>query len=773
MSVKNKILKKGFVWRTQSVVRALLLLTSVILFSCSPYKHLEENQKLYTGSSVKFSGDEEVRSKDIKRLESEIEKVLLPGPNKKVFKLFYARLWFYNIAGEPTGRGLRYLLRNRLGEEPVLIDEVNRERRLRLISNRAANLGFFETVVTDSLRTKNKRASIKYRVELTPFYTLDNIYRPFQDTSNFTRDIHRVMINTTLESGDQYNLNNLVKERQRIEEEMKEIGYYYFTANDLIFRADTTAGNRKVNLSLQYKEDLPQRNMQVFHINKMYLEINSDNTDRSKDTIVSDFYIIDPDKNYNPSMFSNLPLMPGERYSRSNHRAIYRQLMELGVFQFIQLQFREAGEGKLDLYMIATNFPKRSLSAELLAVTKSNNFTGPVLNSRVVNRNLFNRAEHFYVEGSFGFETQIGGDFQGLFAYDFSLETGLEFPRLLPRNFINQRNTWSLPKTTISAGFQLINRVGFFRMNNYNLRYQYSIPHTQTIRHVISPFQLRFLQLNNISDDFREELERNPFLERSFEEQFILGLGYSFFYNSQMKESRMFRHYLNVNIETAGNVLSGINSIVSEKNDEGLYTFIGSNFNQFIKSDFDYRLYWNLGEFSSSTLVFRLFAGAGLPYGNGEYLPYIYQFFTGGSNSIRAFRPRGLGPGSYAPEEEISYFDRTGEIKLESNIEYRFPISGMFKGAVFTDIGNIWQWAHLDVEEEKKFYPDDFYETLAVGAGIGLRIDLSFFVLRFDLAFPLRNPMLEEAWVISDINPFKREWLRENLILNIAIGYPF
>lgn len=201
---------------------------------------------------------------------------------------------------------------------------------------------------------------------------------------------------------------------------------------------------------------------------------------------------------------------------------------------------------------------------------------------------------------------------------------------------------------------------------------------------------------------------------------------------------------------------------------------LGVPFSQFVKLENEFRHYLKLG--SDSQLASRIIVGVGIPYGNSKELPFIKQFFIGGTNSIRAFRARSIGPGTYNPNVEESSFlpDQSGDLKLELNTEYRAKLFSIVHGALFVDAGNIWLMNDNENKAGARF-SSKFIDELAVGAGAGLRFDLSFLVLRLDLAFPLRKPYLPEGdrWVIDKVRFGDPDWRKENLVFNLAIGYPF
>jgi outer membrane protein insertion porin family len=285
---------------------------------------------------------------------------------------------------------------------------------------------------------------------------------------------------------------------------------------------------------------------------------------------------------------------------------------------------------------------------------------------------------------------------------------------------------------------------------------------------------ISYTSISNRSKVFNNLLATNPFLKKSYEEQFIAGASYSFIYNEQVIAQKKIQYFFHLSTEISGNSFSLAKIIGGEKiSSEHPATVIGSVYSQYTKLSVDGRSYYNF--IDKNKLALRIFAGAAKPYGNSSTLPYSRQFFSGGPNSLRAFHINSVGPGVYHQNEDNrGFLQLGGDVKLEANAEYRFNIIRYFKGALFLDGGNIWLLKSNESNRTGAFSPN-FYKEIAVDAGLGLRIDVSFFILRFDLATPLRKPWLAEnsRWVIQQISPGNPSWRSENLILNVAIGYPF
>ncbi len=330
-----------------------------------------------------------------------------------------------------------------------------------------------------------------------------------------------------------------------------------------------------------------------------------------------------------------------------------------------------------------------------------------------------------------------------------------------------------VPKTKITAGFDYLDRTNYFNLISLTFSYGYKWKETQLKEHELNPIVLNYVSITNKSAQFEQLLQNNLLLQKSFEEQFIAGMNYIYSYNEQLLPNKTNQFYLQGKMELSGNTISMFNRLFnSEKaNPDEPYTLAGEVYAQFARFELDLRDYYNFSE--TSKLVGRIYGGLGIPYGNSETLPFISQFFSGGSSSVRAFRVRSLGPGTFRNEDiQTSFYDQGGDIKLEANLEYRYRIVGMFRGAFFIDAGNIWLLKDNPAIPGGKF-TNKFLSELGIGGGVGLRLDANFFVLRLDLATPFNKPWLATGSNGNDVNLGNKNWRQDNLLLNIAIGYPF
>ncbi len=751
----------------------------MVISSCTGLRNLPEGEKLYTGSNIHLEKEKDIV--DDRNVERELSRVLRPAPNSKLL-ISRPRLWMYQHAGEPTGRGLRHWMRNRLGEEPVLYDDAFMDRNMRLLYNRLYNMGYFDALVEEAKDTTARTVSVDYRVSLRQPYRVRTLF-PVDEDSRMAEQVNESLVNSLIVTGDPYSLETMRQERQRIERALKKKGYFYFHPDHLLFRADSAVGDRHVDLHTTIKADIPDAVRKAYLIGNIYIHADymagGSNRTTMQDTLQLEggVYFTDDSEQFDPGVIRRAVLFQKDSlYDVRDHDRSLNHLMSLGTFRFVNIRFRarqEEGRDVLDVRVLLTPTERRSMSAELRGVTKSNNFAGPGLNTTLTNRNVFKGAETLDLSLDGSYEALVGRR-RSASSTELGMDATLSFPRfLLPAGWKETPRVLS-PKTNISVGANFLSRTDAFQLTTMHARYGYTWNRDLATQLRISPLMFNLFVLGDVDEEMEGVLVEGALLRHGLFEQFILGGQYSYIYNSRLKATDRNDWYVHLNLDLSGNIAYLLLDQVfgASKGEDGGYGLFNQSFAQYAKADGDFRYYWQMGE--GHRLVYRLFLGAGLPYGNSEMMPYVKQYVTGGSNSIRAFHPRSVGPGRYVPDEETAgtyNIYQTGEMKLEANVEYRFDITSLFKGALFVDAGNIWRVRDDENVPGGKFSAGTFYEEIAMGAGVGLRIDASFFILRFDFAAPLANPATD-----SFFDPFrlhKSRWRRDNIVFNLGIGYPF
>ncbi|MDG1278860.1 MAG: BamA/TamA family outer membrane protein [Algoriphagus sp.] len=752
-------------------------LAVISVSGCQIKKHIPEGELLYTGASLEIERPEDLE--DFKVVEEELNSLLRPEPNSKLLGMYFGLWAHYKSEKERPGFINRFFNKT-FGQEPVYFSQVDPARTEELILNRLENRGYFYGSTSSEVNRKEKFADVKYAVKVSYPYVLSELELE-RDSLQIEHEIQEILTETELKSGSRFDINTLNQERDRIDEALKKRGYYNFNNDYLIFEADTNISDtaRLFKLYLRLKTNTPENGLLPYQVDQIQVFPNYslDESGEKLDTVSlegKDF--IQGNFVFKPKLLNDYILIEkGKRYDPTKSRLSSNRLSSIGNYKFVNLRYEELNKkdslGHLSASFYLSPMTKRSVRAELLAVSKSNNFAGPALNLVYRNRNLFHGGETFNLTGNIGYELQIAGgeNRSKLESFQLGLKADLIFPRVIFFVPIKEKFSYSVPKTKISLGTEYLSRGGLYRLNSFLTSYGYFWNANKFVYHEINPINVNIVNLSQSSPEFDEILDNNPFLKKSFEQSFIAGINYTFNYNKLNDRFRTHGYFFGLGLDFAGNTIHALDKLVG-KGDGKVF---GLEYAQYAKIDLDFRYHFNFT--NTQTVATRLFAGVGVPINNSSSLPFSKQYFSGGPNSIRAFRIRSIGPGSYQPEviDDNSYFDQSGDIRLEGNIEYRFPMVSYLKGALFLDAGNIWLMNENEALPGGKF-SSSWWKEIAMGTGFGLRVDIEFFVIRFDIATPLRKPFLPEGerWGNSfDIG--SKTWRKENLIFNFAIGYPF
>lgn len=760
-------------------IRYFIALSLFFVFGCSNTKYLPEGELLYTGGSVTVK-DSVIKKKERKELEKELEDLLRPKPNKQFLGL-RPKLWIYNIAGEPKKeKGIRYWLRTKVGEPPVLFSKVDLDYNASVLRNFTENRGYFKTRVSADSTAKNKRATAEYTVTPKKQYIIKSVTFP-DDSLAMSRIIGRSSRRSLLKVGKPYDLDVIKAERERIDARLKERGYFYFNPDYILAQVDSSKGDHEVKIKLVIKADAPPKALTAYKINKIIVypnfAISKDSLKYKPEDVVQykDFTIIDTANTFNPRVFDRtIYFKKGDLYNRKDHNLTLNRFVNLGTFSFVKNEFKPSDSlpKTLDSYYYLTLLPKKFIRVEVLGKTNSASYTGTELNVNWNNRNLFKGAELLTVSVFGGADFQLSGTNNGKNIYKVGTETSLTWPRFIVPFFHVEGSSEYVPRTKATVRYEYQNRTQLYSLNSFKASYGYLWKENVRKEHQLNIMDITYVSPNNVTQEYLDDIEQDESLGKVIEKQLIFGPTYTYTFTNTMQKRKKNTFYFSGEVDLAGNVtglVTGAN--VKEGNQKSIFDV---PFSQYVKLRGDFRHYLKLGK--ESQLASRIIVGAGIPYGNSSALPTSKQFVVGGTNSIRAFRARSIGPGSYLNiETENNYLpDQSGDLKLEFSTEYRAKLFSIVKGAAFIDAGNIWLM-NADPNKPGAEISKDFMKEIAVGAGVGLRFDVSFFILRTDLAFPLRKPYLPdgERWVIKDIDFGSGPWRKENLILNIAIGYPF
>ena len=748
----------------------LLILSSLLIFySCNPTKKLKENEEFLQTNKIIIDNS--------KVDKEELEAILKQKTNKKILGLFRFHLGWYNYFSKKET--------TTFGEPPVVYDSLQTIRSVTQLNLYLKNKGYFQNVVVAEKELNKRKVKQIFRIKTGPPYIINEISYNFHDP-NLSGYVLDKKDYSLIKKGKNFDVDVLDNERERIKNALKNFGYYYFTNSSIKYKIDTTIGNQNVNIAIELLDDKEQitgsdSTVNVPHkryaINDIYMFIGSkSNIEKSSqlDTVAfNDVSIIYSDKlKFKPKMLTHtLNFKPKDEYSLTDQNNTYKQLSGLKLFKNISIIYEKTDSNRLNTNIYLAPLILKSFALEGIG-TNTGGDLGVEGSVSYENKNIFRGGEILNVKLKGGLQIQrvvgvsdneneiFGTPFNTL---EFGPEVSLEFPRfLLPIN-LQKFSKRSNPKTIITSAYNFQQRPEYAR-NLIQGTFGYSWTETQFKKHFITPFNISFIKLD-LTDDFKRIIiaENNPFLINSYSDHFISAIQYSFIFNNQEFNRTKNYQFFKFNAETSGNMLSTYNRLTDAPKDEATnsYNFAGIRYAEYVKSEIDLRLYHH---YHDAVLVERLNVGVGVPYGNLDVLPFEKSYFGGGSNGIRAWPARRLGPGSLS-DSLLNSANQIGELKIEANVEYRFDITKLFKGAFFVDAGNIWILKEDVQRPNAEINLKRFYEDLAIGVGFGLRLDFSFFIFRFDIATPLKDP--------SKDNPKKYQMELKKTTLNLGIGYPF
>lgn len=763
-----------------------------MLSGCSVKKYLSDEQVLMNRYRVSVEGTHPTIS------TSELRTLMRPSPNSR-FIFFRFKLWAY-LRYQKKQSGFNNWLNKNFGEEPVLYNVKNMENIKRKMDRYLNNVGYFHSNVDFTVKYGRKTANVRFLIIPSKPYRISEITYDISDTllKSFFMNSKS---NSLIKKGDIYNAYTFDNERDRITTNLRNLGYYYFNRNFIQFVVDSNHTNHTMNVNLVInnvrKQDVSVPGEFIDEIHKRYFinkvtvlpEFDPNNTKQYDTTIhVIDFW---KDTNtyhyeflYNskvhllPAAFNSaIKIKPGKEYSAKDVQTTYRKLFNYQIIQTANISFDTVDVPQSDEYnhyyinsRIQLKDSKLNRFSAEVEGTNSSGDLGLRGNLVFMNKNIFKRAEVFRIRLKGGVEAQTvsdgGGSGNSLFnTFEAGIDGTIFFPRFLSPIRFDRFNQEYIPNTNLNFGFNYQQRP-YYSRNITNIDLGYNWKAGKSVNHILTPINLNYININPTPYfDSILENEPNRRLREQYSSHMIVGLKYSYIFNNQNILSNQHFNYLRINIETSGNILNAINAIAgTQKSDSGYYEVFGVRYSQYIRSSIDFRHYYFFSK-KTNSLVWRLLLGAGIPYSNSVELPYEKGFYAGGANDMRGWLFKSLGPGEYSGD---SPYEKVGDIQIEGNIEYRFPIYSFFKGALFIDVGNIWTYSSSSTFPGGKFYINKFISQLAVDAGVGFRFDFKVLIFRIDVATPLRDPSYPsgDRWRISYIQP-------KDFIWNFGIGYPF
>lgn len=770
-----------------SISNILLLISTVLtLCACSASKHVPQGELLLNKVNIDIQEDNDIK-------DSNLQNYLKQLPNHSVLGGIKLQLAIYNISGRDSTKGFNKWLQ-KVGEAPNVYNHELTLASQKALTTMLSNRGYMAAKVSVDtvINAKKKKIDVNYKITTGEPHYINSV------TYNIPNDTLREIIladtvNSKIKVNTIFDRNVLSEQRDAITRSLREKGYYAFNKEYITFSADTTEGSKAVDLTVNtmppYANDrmIYYTSHKPFYVRDVTFVTNYDpinthtsNSYTAQDTVHHNGYTI----LYGESHYIKEKVLeeccfiePGELYNSSNITKTYQALGRLGILKFINIEVRPIGEidGKiwLDTYILLTPGKSQSLTLSLEG-TNSEGDLGFGLGAGYQHRNIAKGSEVLNAKFKASYES-LSGDLSGLINKNYSEysgEVGITFPKFKAPFLKKEFKQKILASTELSTQLNYQERPEYTRIiAGAAYKYIWSERYRNT-RHTFSPLDINYVYLPESKINFLDSIQ-NPLLRYSYEDHFIMRLGYSF-YHSNKKERDLFNapfqdyvYTIRVGSEIAGNLLYGISNAVGAKKTNGAYEIFGIRYSQYAKVDFDYSLTRNFTP--KSSLSFRIGAGAGVPYGNSNVLPFEKRFYSGGANSVRGWGVRTLGPGSYNGINSVNNFIyQCGDIRFDFNLEYRAKLFWVMELGAFIDAGNIWTIRDYEDQPGGVFKFDEFYKQIALSYGLGLRLDFSFFLLRFDLGMKAYNPAQgQERWPIIHPN-----WKRDRAF-HFSVGYPF
>ncbi len=664
----------------------------------------------------------------------------------------------YNWGGT-SDSGLARFFR-KIGEAPVVYDASLVDASIENMLRHLEYIGYYGSEIDSEVAVKGRKVNVSYYVSLGKRFKISEIKYELPKDSTFRKVFTADQANISVKPGDFLAESALEDEANRSAQYFRNHGYFGMSGNYYSFQADTLAGNGQASLTMTISEQMrndatgairPHRPYTLGRIDLSYPE---------------DIVLL-------PSMLENLiTLRPGQAYSEENVNTTYARLSSIPVLSGVNITMKAASKDVVDCDIQLQHGGMQGFKLNLEASVNSTGLMGISPQLSYTHKNIFHGGEvlNLGLKGNFQFKFKDSA----VRSNEFTTSASIRFPRFLGlpnRLFKGSR----LPRTELNAAFSYQNRPEY-RRTIISTSFGYTGNWGRNFYYQLYPFQANVVRLFNVSEAFIDRLISDLFMLNTYSDHFDLGVGGSILYTtdpSTLPKSSF--HSYRFTFATSGNVLSLFNRFLPTQSDEWMdsvtHTIWNIPYSQYVKGEFQATRTIRFGSTERWAVAYRLLAGAGVGYGNSWYLPFEQQFYVGGANSMRGWQARTLGPGN---SEVMDFFlipSQTGDMRLEANLELRFPLFWKLEGALFADAGNVWYLYGLE-DDDSYFSFRNLGQSLGLDAGLGIRINLDYLLARVDFGLRLHDPSRltsEGRW----INPF---WLIDGKgigAVHLGIGYPF
>jgi outer membrane protein assembly factor BamA len=727
------------------VALRIFLFASIILaaLSCSTTRVLEDGQYRLAKNKITIENSRTFNP-------AVLEPYLKQKPNSYFIFGWNPFLNLYNWSNGKGGAWDRFV--QKLGVAPVVYDPDMVDSSIENLKNHLSYLGYYNSDVSSSIAVTKKRVKVTYNVTLGKQYPISKITYTLPDNKEFAESFLKDTTNLSIKPGDYLSESSLQAETERSSQVLRNQGYYSFNKNYYFFEADTLTipGSALLNLTVnEYTRNETPKDAQPirkFYINDV--KISYPNTLKFRDNILRELTTI----------------TPGDVYSADEINRTYSRLTALKVFSSVNIGMTPVDTDLVDCSISMAQSKLQGFKFNLESSVNSTGLFGVSPQVSYYHKNIFRGGEWLNLSFMGNFQFKFNDDVR---SNEFGVSAGLSFPKFFPLPYRFFKG--AIPRTDVNLTYNYQSRPEYTR-NIISVTYGYNGNFKRRFFYQAYPLQMNVVRLFDLDEKFHSSLVNDPFLLNAYQDHFDFGSGATLYYTTNPDNTPKVPHfYSRLQFDIAGNLLSAFKPLM-EKNSNGQGMIWNTPFSQFVRGEITLSKTWFLGKKSKQSIATRLQAGAGYAYGNSTSLPFEKHFYAGGSNSLRGWQARTVGPGTAPRDTSFVIPNQTGDMKLEANIEYRFDLFWKLEGALFIDAGNVWTLKADDTEEGQQslFSWKDFGSSIAANWGAGIRLDFGFLLLRVDMGLKVHDPARQQRWV----NP--GEWFKgDNYALHFGVGYPF
>jgi outer membrane protein assembly factor BamA len=746
----------------------------LFIIGCNPTKYVPSER--YLLNRVKIQIDNKSISKQ------ELKSYIRQKPNKRVLGLrFY--LGMYNLSNINKKTGINKYLQKE-GEPPAIWDQFATKRDIKQLKLYLSKKGYYYSIVKDTVIFRKRKVDIRYSIKVNQPYIIRSYKYAFEDTA-IQHTILADTLNSLIKIGNLLDDDVLSNERVRIENIMKNNGYYVFNREAVSYEVDSIFSLMKVDLIVNIKNRIRVVNNQITSVPYKQYKID-------KVTVITEPGILQKESiNYHQDsmMYNGIQYInwkkswirsealtqsiytePDAPYRISNVEETKSHLFSLNVYNTPNIQFIRHPRNDTSNYNYLDCLIRLSLLDSIQSFgsevdgTYSSGNLGGALNLIYQHKSLFKNAENFSLKLRGALEAVRRTDMpQFHYALEYGAEATLNIPKfLIPFNSIKFKKKYN-PKTAFTAAYNYNHRPDYTQaMANISFGYNWKVE--PYVTHQLKPVSINLVNYSHVDTIYYDQYIKGKSIENIYINHVVSALNYSFIFKNQNPKKNTDFHYFRWNFESSGNLLTLF----------GYDSLFNVRVSQYVLTDIDYHYFHVVND--ASNIVYRIYAGIGYPYGNSVTLPYEKQFFAGGANSIRGWQALTLGPGSYV-NRSSKYPNSTGDLKLEANMEYRFKLPWVLEGAMFVDAGNIWAITPQDKRPGALFEWNKFYKDLAIGTGVGLRFNFHYFLFRVDVGMKTRNPASDASnpWIFNQHKLYftSQKGKPSDFAISFTINYPF